>query len=438
MPLSMQDDDFYHETQFRHGQQLLIKEEKKLTDVDPLLSYLQEELDHAHTWTLGNPSEFKHRHCYLDDTLEWCPSVSSYHRRAPRFMIIGEKKAGTTSLFQSLARHHNIIIGEAKELLFYTQAKFDVSKYGRWKGDGSASSRLDYRIDVNQTRHDYQQLFKIDTLQQNQNLVTFDASPEYLFNFAVSPKAILCAHPWIKLVVILRHPTSRIWSHYNFIKDALPHHLFPWSFHEWAQKSVDVMKDLGLLRTGNIGSNDTTVLTKQQLHEAWYQYRNRDIEGPAGRGVYALTLNEWFAQLRAIGRDPKDAVRIVRLEDLKKGGPVAAQILQELAEWVRVDKDSSLSNNTVDYAKAFWHGMKTNYTNLGNPKLSPSMKKIWDTFYKPYNNMLAKLLGDVRWNYHNQLNDKTDAPLVWPPSKDDTVKSLFASSSNEVEGPCPS
>jgi hypothetical protein len=162
--------------------------------------------------------------------------------------------------------------------------------------------------------------------------------------------------------------------------------------------------------------------------------------------MYALQIHQWFKELRRVGRDPKNSVRIVRLEDLKRGGPWASQILNEIVNWVRpfasadhnsttVTQDNNATTSTINYLEAFKHGMKTNYNSLGSPKLSNSTKDILDNLYTPHNKMLSRLLGDDRWMYAR--NEEQDRPLVWPMRKENDGGALFINREDDDDlGPC--
>lgn len=154
-----------------------------------------------------------------------------------------------------------------------------------------------------------------------------------------------------------------------------------------------------------------------------------------------MQIHQWFKELRRVGRDPRNAVRIVRLEDLKRGGPSASQILNELTEWVRPrpgagNGTAPQSDAGIDYLEAFQHGMKTNYTNLGSPKLSNETRDILDRLYVPHNKMLARLLEDERWLY--ERNDQEARPLVWPAMRtEDGEGRLFISPrDDDHRAPC--
>src|SRR5699024_9381850 len=106
----------------------------------------------------------------------------------PNFLIIGAPKAGTTSLFQYLAKHQHIIPSQKKELLYF-----------------SVNQRMGLR--------GYLKNFPLK--QEKMNKLTFEASPSYLF-YPNGLQRIKRLFPGIKLVVLLRDPVNRAFSQWNF------------------------------------------------------------------------------------------------------------------------------------------------------------------------------------------------------------------------------
>jgi hypothetical protein len=104
----------------------------------------------------------------------------------PDFLIIGVQKGGTSSLFAWLAQHPSLSLPEQKELHY-----FDIN-YHRgffW----------------------YQDLFP-DMIPER-NLRSGEASPYYLFHPLVPPRIKECC-PDVKLLILLRNPSDRAYSHY--------------------------------------------------------------------------------------------------------------------------------------------------------------------------------------------------------------------------------
>jgi hypothetical protein len=153
--------------------------------------------------------------------------------------------------------------------------------------------------------------------------------------------------------------------------------------------------------------------------------------GPIGRGFYGLPIHQWFKEIKKIGRDPKDVMKIVRLEDLKNDTPESAKIMNDIIEWL------GLSTDVFDYTKTlenqdnldggddytdgnkndspFVHKMVTNMTKLGKPVLSEATQELLDKFYEPHMERLSLLLGDARWKYdRSELSAEGTNSLVWP------------------------
>lgn len=117
-------------------------------------------------------------------------------RLVPGFLVIGAQKAGTTSIYRFLESHPRILGAEKKEIHF-----FDTSAYRhgmRWylSHFPSASQAAQHRAGA------------------GGEPLTGEASPYYLF-YPHAPRRVAEAFPDIRLLVVLRDPVERAWSHYQ-------------------------------------------------------------------------------------------------------------------------------------------------------------------------------------------------------------------------------
>lgn len=115
-------------------------------------------------------------------------------RLLPDFIIIGAQRCGTTSLYHYLCTHPSIAPSAKKEVHF-----FDLSfKNGiKW-----------YR------RHFPTWLCKFYRRRiRQQRIVTGEATPIYMFH-PLAPHRISRFLPEVKLIVLLRNPIDRAYSHY--------------------------------------------------------------------------------------------------------------------------------------------------------------------------------------------------------------------------------
>ncbi len=108
-------------------------------------------------------------------------------RIKPSFLIIGAQKAGTSSLFRYLSQHPHIRLPASKELHFFD---------------------MQYQRSINW----YEGLFPKRKFLSRQ--ITGEASPYYLFH-PLAPKRVNEHYPDIRLIVLLRNPVDRAYSHFN-------------------------------------------------------------------------------------------------------------------------------------------------------------------------------------------------------------------------------
>ncbi|OGW75585.1 MAG: hypothetical protein A2Z72_01385 [Omnitrophica bacterium RBG_13_46_9] len=112
----------------------------------------------------------------------------------PDFLIIGEAKCGTTSLYYHLMRHPDAIPPLIKETDFFS---------------------LYYHRGINWYRtHFPLRLVKTLGRMMKKAFITGEASPKYLFDMHV-PKRVYQHLPRVRLIVLLRNPVDRAFSNYR-------------------------------------------------------------------------------------------------------------------------------------------------------------------------------------------------------------------------------
>ncbi|MEI7896511.1 MAG: sulfotransferase domain-containing protein [bacterium] len=108
----------------------------------------------------------------------------------PDFIIIGAQKSGTSSLFSYFNQHPEIMLPREKELHFFD---YNYSNGIQW----------------------YKSQFPIFPPQSN--YITGEASPYYFYH-PLAAKRIFDHLPWVKLIVLLRDPADRAYSHYQMLR----------------------------------------------------------------------------------------------------------------------------------------------------------------------------------------------------------------------------
>jgi sulfotransferase family protein len=107
----------------------------------------------------------------------------------PDFVIIGEKKCGTTSLYHLLTQHPHVERAAAKELHFFN-THFDEGT--SW----------------------YRRCFPPPRLKDGRTTITGEATPEYL-SWPPAPRRMAKVIPQAQLIALLRNPVDRAYSDYQ-------------------------------------------------------------------------------------------------------------------------------------------------------------------------------------------------------------------------------
>jgi hypothetical protein len=247
---------------------------------------------------------------------------------APDFVIIGTQRGGTTSLHAYLGAHPQVLIPSKKELHFITD------RYERG---------LDW----------YLGQFPAGLPPATH---TGEATPYALFH-PLAPQRLRDIAPEAKLIVLLRNPVDRAYSHYLFERtrggeplefsdalDAEPHRL---------------MDEEARL------SHDPTYRSAAHRH---YSY--------AARGDYAPQLERWFQFF------PREQIFIMRSEDLYRR---SAETYARVAAFLGIEPETR-----APFAA---------HNQTSGPPLDRRIRARLSQHFAPLNARLADLLGwDPGWS----------------------------------------
>lgn len=109
-------------------------------------------------------------------------------RKYPDFIVIGAQKAASTSLHHYLALNNTVVAPPIKETQFFNMNYNRGLKY-------------------------YKSIFPI----RKKGMVTFESTPDYL-SHPLAPGRCHNLLPNAKIIVTLRNPVDRAFSHFNFVK----------------------------------------------------------------------------------------------------------------------------------------------------------------------------------------------------------------------------
>lgn len=183
---------------------------------------------------------------HIDPTRVWTSAL----RVLPDFLIIGAQKAGTTSLYVYLREHPKVKRALVKEVHFFD------NHFGR----GEAWYRAHFATMMERWRGDF--------------LVTGEATPYYLFYPLAAPRAKQIV-PKVKIIVMLRNPVDRAYSHY---------------YHQVRLKLEELTFEQAIEQeaTRLVGEFEKIILDDEYYSFAFQNYSY------LARGMYAEQLERWF------------------------------------------------------------------------------------------------------------------------------------------------
>ncbi|MDQ0482436.1 sulfotransferase family protein [Guptibacillus hwajinpoensis] len=264
----------------------------------------------------------------------------------PNLFIVGAAKAGTTSLYSHLQKHPKILMSNIKEPHFFS--------------DINPMKNQQHNIQVASSEKEYLNLFKSNINYQYLG----DASPSYLWDKDV-PKRIYQKSARSKIIILLRDPIERAYSHYL----------------------MDVREGL----------------QKLPFLEAIHEDFAREEKGWGISHLY-IELGLYFDQVkRYIDQFGAEEVKILMFEDFKKN---PQNTLAGICEFLNIDYDlfvdTSFNENYNSYAAP---KNKLAQNIMGNSIIRRASKKFFPKSIREF----------VR---SNLLLKSTEKPLMEPEAKE--------------------
>ncbi|MBE9039617.1 tetratricopeptide repeat protein [Oscillatoriales cyanobacterium LEGE 11467] len=239
----------------------------------------------------------------------------------PDFIIMGVGKCGTTALAKYLEQHPKVLFSIEKELHFFSK---------------NFKAGLDW----------YKAHFP--SIPENRKFLTGEATPWY-FSSGGAEKRIFKSLPHVKLILILRNPVDRAFSHYSMnVKLGREHR----SFEEAIASEIKVLQSL-------------PDVTKTNRENYW-----KTETGNLLMGLYICFLEKWLALF------PKEQILILRNEDLSQQ---PAETMQQVFQFLELP-DFQLPR----------------YKKHNSGSYSPMSEDVYQTlsdFFVPYNEKLEERLN---------------------------------------------
>ncbi len=293
----------------------------------------------------------------------------------PYFLVPGIPKSGTSTLHSALSQHPQIMDPENKEPQWWYKLPLSPPATKKY-------------IDVFIARYLSAYLSpssKISSKKDGSSLVTYDASQTMMVklhdssfdinheDYCAFPAVISRVLPQAKIIVLMRDPVPRAYSHYIFMSHVRPESkpmkgdpaLF---FEKHIQKAVNKFHQC--VRNSSIYECVNTVRTDFKEIKMWL-----------GSGVYHIHIQKWMQFW------PKDNFLLLTTEEMALK-PVST--LRKITDFLSLDPFPEAAVNATNEKK--------NVNKSKYKKMLPETEKLLQSFYQPFNNKLEELFG-INWKY---------------------------------------
>ena len=259
--------------------------------------------------------------------------ITSPLRVLPDFFVIGPGRTGTTSLFHYLDQHPSLSKSAYDELGF-----FDVNFHlgFHWYRSLFPSILTKFRIKL-----------------KTNFFMTYDVTPSYVRRPWIA-RRIKKLFPNSKLIIILRNPIDKTYSHYYLSTTS----------GETRNFEEVIKKDMDDISKWNINSKDDNY------------FATKVENSKLARGFYVEQLLPWFELF------PKNQILIISSEELASN---TKNVMSEIFKFLNLPDYKIPNIEKVNVSK---------YS-----KMNPDTRKILIDFFKPYNEELSNFSNiDFEWN----------------------------------------
>jgi len=254
--------------------------------------------------------------------------LTNYIRALPNFLIIGVPRGGTTSLFNYLIQHPLINPPLWKEIDFFGT---NFNKGIQW----------------------YKSFFPL----RKKGYLTGEASPIYLYH-PLAPKRIFEIIPEVKIIVLLRNPVDRTFSHY-------------WQSVRKKRESLTFEEAIQKQMTEKLLSDHESLCT-----EIFHRDNDRVLNQYISGSIYLERIKRFFKIF------PKENILILASEELYNKPQT---VCDNLAEFLNIPKW-----NLRKFKKYNFHSEQ--------PQMDNHIRKQLADYFKPHNKKLYNYLNrDFGW-----------------------------------------
>jgi hypothetical protein len=254
-------------------------------------------------------------------------------RTLPDFLIIGAQKCGTTFLYQLLVQHPRVKAAFFKEVHY-----FDLNF-----GKGNNWYRSNFPLQMRNTR----------------SYITGEASPYYLFHPHAAKRASMVVSD-AKLIVLLRNPVDRAYSHYQ---------------HQVKRVPGKARETLSFEEAIEVEDRILPSEVSKMLQDEYYASSSHRTRSYLSRGRYIDQLLVWSNYF------PRRRMLVLKSEDLFDATSNALECVLDFLEIPHWTPEAYSIPN------------KREYTGVDS-----FVRQRLDEYYQPYNQRLYEYLGvDFGW-----------------------------------------
>ncbi|XP_041376875.1 carbohydrate sulfotransferase 15-like [Gigantopelta aegis] len=306
-------------------------------------------------------------------------------RCLPYFYIIGQPKCGTTDIYFRLIQHPQIAKPPNKEpfwlnkfrllnsecsglntyLDFFTNAARKIESHYRWKPIHGQGREMYHDMVTGDGTP--------DTMWDNRYWSELPGNENCSFICVTNADYVHHMTPGAKIIVGVRDPVERLYSDYMYEYLWLHYKPSPEAFHKEVVRMIEEFQQC---------------VTMFSLRRCVYNGTQENSESSVRIrvGIYHVHLEDWLRLF------PRDQIHIIRFEDY---------IHDVRQEMTRLFDFLQLRPVSTEEMKAVLKLPVTNKrpTRKDGAKIhmKPETRDILETFYRPFNEKLAKLLDDKKY-----------------------------------------
>ena len=262
-------------------------------------------------------------------------AITGFIRVIPDFLVIGAKRCGTTSLYQHLSEHPCISRSPRDNIGFFNE---------------------NYHLGINWYKSLFPTVFYKKKMEsKNKHCLFFDVTSTYMEE-ELTAKNVYEVNPNQKIIVILRNPVDRAYSHYHVnVKEKSEKR----SFEDAVFEEMNRIKSERIIQNKN---KNLRVFTPNNIHYL-------------KKGFYALQLKSWFKIF------PREQILVLSTEEFQE-------------------------DQNLIYKKIF------DFLNIPNMKIK-NTEKMEKGNYIPMKDETRKLLLDYFRQYNYELFELINNEFDW-------------------------